>query len=177
MSSIAFSCAISDEVVEFYPFFDDSIHTLFPEYTLMTRDFIIEKDYNLKWMEKEVKKGSKILFLARDKNKFVGYLLVSKVYAGVCTANWLAVSHEAQKRGIATKLVQMWEEYALGNQAHALHLWTTSRNLDFYGKRGFTLAGTFKQAWFGLDMPMMYKSLRPAEEKNYLKKYLDGLIK
>lgn len=174
MTKNTYSRASEADIDSFFPFFSHSISELFPEYTLMTREFFVEKDYTKTWMKKVILKGDKILFIAKANDQVVGFLLVNKVYGGVSTASWLAVSPRLQKKGIATKLVQMWEEFALENHAHALHLWTTDRNLQFYVKRGFENAGQFRQAWFGVDMWLVYKSLRPAVEKNYLHKYLAG---
>ncbi len=174
MAKLTYFKATQNEVRDFFPFFTHSIQDLFPEYTVMTREYFVKKDYTKLWLEKVINKGDKVLFIAKDGDAFAGYLLVNKVYGGVSTASWLAVTPQYQKQGVATKLVTIWEDYCLKQHAHALQLWTTSRNLAFYTRRGFINAGTFEQAWFGVDMPLMYKNLRPAEEKNYLHKYLAG---
>ncbi len=177
MTDITYSRAKTNDVEAFFSFFKSSIRDLFSEYTVMTREFFVEKDYTKSWMKKAIQKGDKILFIAKNNDEHAGYLFVNKIYGGVSMASWLAVSPKFQKLGIATQLVKMWEDYCLKHNAHALQLWTTNHNLEFYEKRGFVNAGTFNQGWFGVDMPLMCKSLRPADEKNYLHKYLASKAK
>ncbi len=86
--------------------------------------------------------------------------------------NWLAVDRDYQNKGIASRLLKLWEKYALGVGVHAIWLWTTENNQQFYQNRGFSLAGKFPKAWFGFDHYLFYRLLRHPEEKNYLKEYL-----
>ncbi len=170
--TIKYSQATSDQIEEFYSFFSKSVTELFPEYTVLTREYFIEKDYTKEWMKGVISKQDKILFVARNGKDIAGYLLVNKVYGGVSVASWLAVFKDYQKIGVASTLMKMWESFAIDNHAHALQLWTTDKNVSFYIKRGFVNAGIFKDGWFGIDMPMLYKPLRKSKEKNYLHKYL-----
>lgn len=118
-------------------------------------------------------KGKKYVYLSEDEGKLVGYLLVAKSIAGVAFADWLAVDNKYQKKGIATKLISMWEKDAIEEGAHALYLWTTNDyNINFYKNRGFSLSGKFPKAWHGIDTYLMCKILREPKEENYLKNYL-----
>jgi len=172
MPKITYVRANVSDIDSFFPFFANSIHELFPEYTAKTREYFIEKDYHLDWMIQVVKTGDKILFVAKVESNYAGYLLINKVYGVVSVASWLAVDPKYQHQGIATTLIKMWEDYCSKNGGHSLQLWTTDGNVCFYEKRGFINGGNYKAAWFGVDMPIMYKSLRTAEEKNYLHNYL-----
>lgn len=92
--------------------------------------------------------------------------------AGVSFADWLGVDKQYQKRGIASRLLTLWEQEALVEGAHSLHLWTTENNVEFYKKRGLSCGGVFPKAWHGENCYLIYKTLREPEEKNFLKKYL-----
>lgn len=172
MTNVSYSTAIAKDVEQFYPFFEKSIINLFPEYTPATYRYFIEKDYHQKWMQIVVGDGNKVLYLAKDGDSYVGYLFVNKVYGGVSIASWFAVDPKYQNQGIGTELIKIWEQDCLNHYGHSLHLWTTEHNISFYEKRGFVNGGTYKAAWFGVDMPMMYKTLREPSESNYLHEYL-----
>lgn len=115
------------------------------------------------------------LFLAFDHDRIIGYFLTHKTHAGVAMAIWIAVHSEFQKKGIATKLVQIWEETAVYEGAHALQLWTRDHNVPFYKNRGFTLVGKFPNAWYGVDINMLYKLIQKPEEKHFLKDYFGNI--
>lgn len=163
-----------DEVVGFYPFFERAVHELFPEYTELTRTYFTEADYTLAWMKRVIASKDKIAYLAKRSEKVIGFILFNKVYGGVSGASWLAVSPSDQNQGIGTELLKCWEIEALDQHAHALQLWTTDKNRAFYEKRGFRHGGTFPQAWFGVDMPLMYKPIGQPAESAYLSTYLQG---
>ena len=169
---ITYVRATRDDVSDFFSFFKMSIRSLFPEYTVMTREYFIDKDYSESWARKVVESKNKIIFLAKAENKIIGYLFVDKVYGGVGRVDWIAVAPEYQKHGIATELIHKWIDYCKENKAHALQLCTTDKNVQFYTKLGFTCAGTFKKGWFGVDMFFMYQTLGEPNDQDYLKEYL-----
>lgn len=168
-SSIIYQKGISEDIPLFLSFFKASIPLLFPEYSPNSVRYIVDVDYGPEWLTEKLKKGSKRVYLAFNKNKIVGYLFFSKPVVGVSYADWLAVDKSYQKQGVASHLLLLWEQEALLDGVHALQLWSIKNNIPFYKKRGFTCGGLFPQAWYGEDSYLIYKSLRTPEERNFLK--------
>lgn len=158
---------------KFFPFFKKSIKEQFPHYTQNTKMFYLDVDYSEKVLKKELEAKREILYLAFHETIIIGFLLVRRVYGGIGAAIWLAVDPDFQKHGYASSLLAIWENDTVKAGGHVVQLWTSKNNIPFYKKRGFTLMGEFPKSWFGLDTYFFYKTLAPAEEKNYLKEYLN----
>lgn len=172
MKDITFKKASVDDIEAFYPFFTKTLKALFPHTPAKVMDFYLETSYHKVGIFNEIAKDYKHLYLALHKKTQVGYLLTNKAYLGVGYAHWLAVTPRWQHTGIASQLLAIWEKEVLQEGGHALQLWTTNSNLPFYTNRGFIVMGEFPNAWFGMNNFMLYKTLRKAEEKNYLRDYL-----
>ena len=65
-------------------------------------------------------------------------------------------------------MLKVWEQDALKQDVHAIHLWTTENDIGFYKKRGFILGGKFEKAWFGLDHYLFYKIIGNPNPKKYI---------
>ena len=167
MTVINYNLATVEEVPEFHKFFAYTINELFGDYSKETQEYFLSKDYDEWWMTKSIKEGSKILYLAKDQQSIVGYIFFGRVYGGVTMASWIAVSPDYQKKGIAKELINLWEQWAINNDAHALQLWTQDKNIAYYQKRGFTLSGQFPHAWFGMTTNLLYKTLKAVDAKSY----------
>jgi ribosomal protein S18 acetylase RimI-like enzyme len=174
-TTITYHKGTVEDIPAFLSFFRTSVPILFPEYSPNSAAYEVDIDYGPKWMTDQLTLGLKIVYLAFDRSKVVGYLFTARSLAGVAFADWLGVDKDYQGRGIATKLLSLWQEVALEEGAHALQLWTSKKNIGFYEKQGFTNGGLFPKSWHGLDSYLMYKILREPEEKNFLKKYLSSL--
>lgn len=158
----------------FYSFFKKTISKNFPDYSAGSVAYIIDFALPEKFLETQLKENKKHLILCLDGGKIVGYLLFHQQLAGVSFANWLAVDSAYQRKGIASKLISIWEKEALTAGSHALQLWTSNHNIDFYNKRGFILAGKFPKAWHGHDSYLFYRPIAEPKEENYLKTYFDS---
>lgn len=130
-----------------------------------------ETDLPKKTILEDIIKKKRILFLGYVSENFAGYLLTNKMNGGVSFAHWLGVDKKFQKMGVATSLLKFWEKEALKEGCHALELFTTKNDVEFYVNRGFTLAGEFPDAWYGVDHFWFYKTLRKSEEKHFLAPY------
>lgn len=172
MEDITYKIAHKKDLRTFYPLFEKSLRQLFPQYTPNTHAFFLDEDFSLKNITSRIVDKKNYLYLAFHDKEIAGFLLVKDSYGGVGFASWIAVLPGYQKRGIAGKLLQLWEENVRAEKGHALELWTSKNRVPFYKKRGFTLIGEFPQAWFGLDFYHFFKPLSQPEEKNYLRKYL-----
>lgn len=164
--------AEKEDFDNFLAYFKNTLSINFPYYSQNSVNYTIEQDYGQKWLKEKLTKGGKKVYVALDGNNIGGYLLVTKQIAGVSFADWLAVDKNYRNKGIASKLLSLWEKNALDEGAHALHLWTTIVNIQFYKNRGFVLGGQFPKAWHGVNSYLLYKPLREPKEENFLKDYL-----
>lgn len=160
------------DIEQFYPFFKKSVVSQFPEYTKITHQYFIEHDYSLEKCISVLKDKTKYIYVAYGNSQPVGYLFANIVYGGIGFCEWLAVCETQKKKGIGSALLRAYEKEALENGAHKVHLWSLEINIPFYNKNGYILAGKIPQNYFGTDDCLMYKELRAAEEKNYLKNFL-----
>lgn len=153
----------------FFLFFVRSIRKQFPQYTPKTRDYFLKRIYSQKVLKRQLQDKEIMIYLALDQKKVVGYLMVLPLLGGICLGVWLAVSESYQRKGIASKLLEIWEKDARGLGIHKLHLWTDQKNLEFYKRRGFRLVGKIPQNFYGVDDYLFYKSIQKPQEKNFLK--------
>ncbi len=156
----------------FFNFFEHCIGKNFPEYSLMTRKYIVEEGYSFNKFGKGIKTGGIEIFLAFSGKKVVGFLFAKLQFGGVAWGDWFAVKKEYQRQGIASLLLKAWEKRAFQDGAHKLEFFTDNRNLNFYQERGFVLVGMIPDSYFGADDYLFYKTLRKSDEKKFLKDYL-----
>lgn len=124
--------------------------------------------YILRYIEglkKEVFEGKRLLYIATIENNVVGFFLTEEAFGGVAFGHWLGVGKAFRKQGVASRLLTMWEKDSQSKGIHAVFLWTTQNNIDFYKKRGFILMGTFPKSWFGHDHYLFYKTLGKPNRK------------
>lgn len=160
---------------DFEKFYSLLVKTLREDYFVYSKNsraFTLDEDLPKEDLKKYIKEGKRILFLAYSKDKVIGYLVTFKTRAGVSFAHWLAVDKGYQELGIATSLLNLWENKAFAEGAHILQLWTTKNDVKFYLNRGFKKGGEFPQSWFGVNHYLIYKILRKPNEKVFLKEYL-----
>ncbi len=173
MKEITFSEGKLSEFNKFFKLFSKSLKEQFDNFPKNAIAFYLEIGYPKLSLKKQIKSGKRNIFLAKNsKNEVVGYLLSSQDWGGVNIALWLAVEKEYQKRGIATKLLKLWEEYSKKHKNHALLLYTRKANRSFYKERGFLEAGLLPSFWFGVNSYIFYKILGSAKEEDYLADFL-----
>lgn len=146
------------------------MHKQFTEYTVTTRDYFTDMSYTEAAIRQQLSGELINLFLAFHKEQVIGFFLTQKPTGGVSMAIWLAVHEDFQKHGAATELLGLWEEIALVEGAHALQIWTRDHNIPFYKHRGFRLVGEFPQAWYRVDVSLLYKTIAEPQEIKYLRR-------
>ncbi len=154
----------------FWVAFAKNIKTQFPEYSAKTRNFFIEQEYCPEALKAQIKNKEIAIYAAFSGKGVVGFLMVRYLCGGVGLGVWLSVSNKHQGKGIATKLLKMWQKEAKKVGIHKLHLWTDKRNLNFYKKQGFAYVGKIPKNYYGADDYLFYKVIQPPKEKNFLKK-------
>lgn len=163
-----FKKAGSEDIDKFFVLFSKSIKTQFPEYSEKTQDNFLEKEYSPESIKIRIEEGSLYIYLAYFESEIVGYVVTMDLAGGVCLANWVAVADEYQHKGVASKLLEMWENDAKNHGVHKLHLWTDKRNLEFYKKIGFEYAGMIPDNFYGADDYLFYKSIKKPDEKDWV---------
>lgn len=172
METITYRVGTESDIPAFLAYFRQSIPVLFSHYSPNMQGFLVDADYSPEWITETLTNKKKKVFLAFHNSTIAGYLLVSRPIAGIGFGDWLGVDKQYQKKGIASKLLSMWEEDVLAQGGHNIYLWTYDFNVAFYNKRGFVTAGELKKGWGGEDAFLMYKILQEPKEENYLRDYL-----
>ena len=152
---------------DFYPFFVKTIKEYFPYYSGNITNYFLKDVYSLKAIQADLKKKARWLYLAKNNDQIVGYLLALKPEGGVAYCQWVAVDKNFRNQHIATKMIDFWQKDALADGAHKLYL-TTVEGTEFYTKIGFTVMGTMPKAYYGTDTTDLYKSIAEPDEKKFL---------
>lgn len=156
-----------NELNSFYPYFRKNIYNQFTEFTSKTRTFFVE-EYPLEKLRLLIKEKNKFIFVALECDTIIGFLMANKVHGGISFCEWLIVDKDYQKQGIGTALLRQYEVLVQNKGAHKVHLWCADRNVAFYEKVGYILAGRIPEDYFGVDNNLMYKKLQEPKEENYL---------
>lgn len=170
MSKIEYSQLDPKEVESFYTFYKNFVFKFFyPEYSKKTLEYFCtaEKEFNPKTICEYAKSGN--VLVAKSGEEFAGSLMFDNPDGGVSFTRWIAVDDKFQNKGIATKLLKLYEVEAIKRGVHCLMLCTEERNLSFYKNRGFTYMGLNPVGYYGAPDHWFYKQIQEAKEKNYLK--------
>lgn len=169
MNKITFKKITPKQYKDFFKFFERSIRGQFLEYSIKTREYLIQNIYSFKSLTKQLRSKESVAYGAFNGNEYVGYLFVSAWPGGVCYFNWLAVAKEFQGKGIASKLIEIAGIDAKIKGFHKIRLETDKRNLKFYKKNGFKFIGKIPKYLYGADDYLLYKTLQKPNESKFLK--------
>jgi len=170
MKKIEYSNLKPKESEEFHKFFSMMVNKFFyPEYTKNTLKFFCEseKEFPVKNIREFAKTGN--ILVAKDGFKYVGSLIFNEPDGGVTFCRWIAVDDKYQNNGIASKLIDIYEDAAKNKGAHCIMLCTEEENLDFYKKRGFQHMGVNPVGYYGVLDYWFYKQIQEPKEENYLR--------
>ena len=165
--------AVAKDLKSFFQTFGKSLRKDFPEYSKDIISYFLKDVFSLKSYKEEIKKGTCQIFLALVNNEIVGYLVSTHPYGGVGFCNWIFVHPDYRKQGLASALREAWEKKAQKDGAHKVHVWIVGRNIKFYKKRGYRMAGRIPDDFFGANDILLYKTLGKSSEKNFLKDFLE----
>jgi GNAT superfamily N-acetyltransferase len=100
------------------------------------------------------------VFVAYDKEKMVGYIMIEAIDYGVAYLGWMGVLEDYREQGIGSLLIEELENWCRDNDIHKIELDTQEEYLKiFYEKNGFNFEGTKKNSWQHLDNYMFGKEL------------------
>lgn len=143
---------------KFYSFFAGSLKKDYPAFPKKGIDNLLDYSLSKKILKKRFQQGKKKIFLARLKNKLIGYLMASIEPGGVSSLNWIAVLPKWRRQGIGKKLMAVWGEETVASGIHKLNISVTNReNIRFYQHLGFRLEGVRRADYWGKDRYLLGK--------------------
>lgn len=149
--NISFEKLSDQDMYEFYAVFKEILSNEFPVYPKEITDFFFKNIYSLEnlfyWQEKNLK----LVLLAKDQKKIIGFAMIDSPYGGVSLCRWLGVLQNYQKNGIGKHLIEMWIEIAKKQGCHKAELAAQPTAREFYEKVGLKEEGKREQSYFGID--------------------------
>lgn len=144
----------------FFPFAKRMLLREFVDYPPRVRRLHLRRFFERTGLEKDLKSGWDVILVAKVEGKVAGFLYLGYNFGGGAQLIWLGVTKSSRQKGIGTTLLGRAEKLVLARKCHFLYLYTESkRNVRFYKKRGYHLAGSLKSAWYGMDEFLMKKDL------------------
>lgn len=136
----------------FLPVFRRVLKTGFPEYTPEMIKFFVEKDFSREVFAKKIKSKEWWGWLAKMGEETVGFLIADCLYGGTSYCSWVGLLEDFRRKGIGSRLLEIWEKEVKDAGGHKLILLTQSeKNRKFYLKSKFKDEGFEEKSWFGLD--------------------------
>lgn len=123
------------------------------------------QEYNQNyWDEKRLKeyvfRKNRLLLLAKDGRKFIGYLIGKYYSSGKSSILWLGVLKSHQRLGIGSCLVGVWGKWARAKGVRTLRASTANfENEKFYTKLGFTKLPAFERNDWGMKKLVFLKRI------------------
>jgi len=136
---------------EFWQVFSQTISNDFPGYSKPVVEYFLTQVYTKNNFQQWLLTGWKIILLAKQETKIVGFAVLDKAYGGVCFCRWLGVLPEYRKRGIGKELMKEWERLGRECGCHKLEVAGQPTAKEFYQKAGLELEGKRKLSYFGID--------------------------
>jgi ribosomal protein S18 acetylase RimI-like enzyme len=143
----------------FYPVYNLVLKTEFPGYKPGVIDFLLNRMYNVSNLRMWIQSGDKIILIAKDSEKIVGFAMIDALYGGVSFCRWLGVLPDYQHNGIGTQLILEWKKMAIHQGAHKMEVAGQPSAKEFYVKMGLDLEGFRKASYFGIDQHLFGKVL------------------
>jgi GNAT superfamily N-acetyltransferase len=140
---------------KFWAVFKHSLLTDFDHVPIKERKEVIKRRWPKSKLEKE---KIKIFYTSKNK-KIIAYLLSSVESGGVSLMRWIWVKPDYRKQGIASQLIESWEEWAKQKQCHKLRFIAVEKNQPFYLKQGFKIEGRMKKDKYKNDYYIFGKIL------------------
>jgi GNAT superfamily N-acetyltransferase len=160
--SIKVKKATIKDIEMFWNLFRSSVKNLFPEYSVSVKAIneIFRKRFSKNVFRQRIQEKNLIVLIASRGKNPAGFLVANLPSGGMSLVIWLAVIANFQKIGIGSLLLRKYERIAKKQEIHKINLWTYKRNLSFYKKNGYKLAGFIPKAYYGVDGYILYKSIQ-----------------
>lgn len=126
----------------------------FPYFPDLPKKINIE-EYTGKKIEEKINKNDFFCFVAKEKNKIVGFILGSYNLSGICWVDWIGVDNSYRKNGIATNLINYLIKFLKKNtKVHKIVCVIRTSNKPsqrLFSKSKFKKVAEFKKHWYKLD--------------------------
>lgn len=156
----------------FYQKYSQNTKSQFPELSSNVAAYFIEKDLPKDKIIKGISSKDLYIFIAKNNTDIVGYLIGNKGFLGVGFCMWLSVDNNFHGKGIGSSLLKNYEEKVKELGGHQVVLWCDKRNISYYEKRGYTIAGEVPKHYFGTTDYLAYKILQEPKEENFLRDFI-----
>ena len=158
--SIKIKIAGKGDVARFWDLFSSSLKTQFPEYSIKAQNELLRRYWSKKTLRNRLKSKNLVIYIACIGKDPAGYLAFETPVGGISIAIWLAVKKEFQGKGIGSLLLKKYEAAVKKKGCHSIHLYADKRNLRFYKKLGYRVAGFVPQNYYGADDYFLYKIIQ-----------------
>ena len=157
------------EISMFWDMFAQVLSTEFPGYSKKVVKFFLEKLYTRVSFGYWFAHSTKTFLAAAVNDTLVGFAVIDEPYGGVSFCRWLGVTKEYQKKGIGTKLIEMWIDLATRSGCHKVELAAQPEAREFYKKIGLLEEGTREKSYFGIDQYVFGKVIGEPDEMVMIK--------
>jgi ribosomal protein S18 acetylase RimI-like enzyme len=150
----------STQVNDFFNLFKTICTTDFKKWNKESKKLWFEETYTPEYWKDNIENRGFPVFVAYDKEKMVGYIMIEAIDYGVAYLGWMGVLEDYREQGIGSLLIEELENWCRDNDIHKIELDTQEEYLKiFYEKNGFNFEGTKKNSWQHLDNYMFGKEL------------------
>jgi len=146
-----------ENLTDFFPFFKKLMKENFAFYHPKVIDYFLNKIYSQQNLHYQLINGYRIILVAYEEEKPLGFTMSDEPYGGVSFLRWLAVDKNHQKKGVGKALVFEWEKIAKNQGCHKMELAAYPLFTPFYEKCGFEKEGLRKMSYFGVNQVVMGK--------------------
>jgi len=160
MDNIFISRLEKEEVESFYELFKSIAKSDFNGWTQESKEKWFLDDYSIDYWRTLLKEDKLPIFVAKDGEDLIGYVMLEGINFGVAYLGWIGVLKSHQNMKIGGKLIEEMINWCKRNNLHKIELETQEIHLQhFYEKHGFVLEGIRKNSWQNLDNYMYGKML------------------
>ena len=156
---ISYRILNSEDVKQFHRVFSVLLQTEFPGYVPEITTYLLEKMYTPAAFSYWIRNHEKQVVIASSHDTIAGFAVLDYPYGGVSFCRWLGVIKSAQKQGIGTALITLWQKMAIEQHAHKMEVAGQPTAKGFYEKAGLALEGYRRSSYFGIDQYLFGKIL------------------
>ncbi|PIS09133.1 hypothetical protein COT75_03110 [Candidatus Beckwithbacteria bacterium CG10_big_fil_rev_8_21_14_0_10_34_10] len=150
---------------EFYKLYSLTLENDFPGYTKPVIDYFLNKIYTREALINWLSSGWKIVFIAKNQEKILGFAMLDKPYGGVCFCRWLGVLKKARKKGIGKKLINAWLDFSKSYGCHKVEIASQPESREFYEKCNLELEGKRNLSYFGINQYIFGKTIGQPDDE------------
>jgi len=157
-----------ENLTDFFPFFEKLMKENFAFYHPKVIDYFLNKIYSQQNLYYQLTNGYRIILVAYEEEKPLGFAMIDEPYGGVSFLRFLAVDKNHQGKGVGKTLVFEWEKIAKSQGCHKMEVASYPLVSSFYEKCGFEKEGLKKLSYFGINKVVMGKVIGKFDAKKVI---------